>query len=105
MPVWLQTVLAVFAAAIGVATFLRAILESQRKEMRSEIHELRGDLKEVRTAVHGLEVRFASFEARFGSRSEPPEAPAAATGSCASLPGGVGRPRRPRWRARRPAGP
>ena len=76
MPVWLQTVLAVFAGALGIATFLRAILESQRKELHGELHELRGELKDVRTAVHSLEVRFAAFEARFGSKYEPPEAPA-----------------------------
>ncbi|HKY39489.1 MAG TPA: hypothetical protein VJN18_26300, partial [Polyangiaceae bacterium] len=66
-PSWLQTTLAVLAGSLGIATFLRAILESQRREWRDE-------LKEVHTAVHSLEVRFAAFEARFSPKL--PESPA-----------------------------
>lgn len=80
MPPWLQTALAVTTATLGIAAFLRTILESLRKELRGEISELRGEIKDIRsevketrTAVHGLEVRFAE---RFGSSPRAPEAPA-----------------------------
>lgn len=83
MPPW-QIILTVIGGVVAITGLIRVMLTDLKRELRGEISELRGEikdvrgeLKDVRSAVHGLEVRFASFEGRYGRfSSTPPEAPA-----------------------------
>ena len=83
MPPW-QIILTVVGGVVAITGLIRVMLTDLKRELRGEISELkgeikdvRGEVKDVRAAVYSLEIRFASFEGRYGRiPTNPPEAPA-----------------------------